>query len=153
VKVTRISQIWELDAPVDGNTHVHLVTPTHFEADVPDGTVLMSITGKYAIKGDDYIDQDTRAGWMAYGIPCSGDYSDHLAAGTVDITVGETAEASDDERAAVAIEKLNELAALRGGDPESIHGMADKILLEYVAEDVRAAYQAVVDSCSWWATA
>ena len=35
---------------------------------VPLGTVLASICGEVKIKGHDYIDMDTRGGWLAYGI-------------------------------------------------------------------------------------
>ena len=44
-----------------------LLTPDEL-AIVPDGTVLVSISGTTATKGVDYIDDDTRAGLLAYGL-------------------------------------------------------------------------------------
>ena len=44
-----------------------LLTPTEFEM-VPDGTVLVGISGRRKMKGQDYIDQDTRAGLIAWGL-------------------------------------------------------------------------------------
>ena len=52
-----------------------------------------------------------------------------------------------------AVAKLNELADNPGDDPERTHGTADDVLLAYVPEDVREAYQAVVDASLWWACA
>lgn len=52
-----------------------------------------------------------------------------------------------------ATKMLRHLADNPGGDPEHVHSAADAILLDYVPEDVRDAYQAVVDSCKWWAFA
>lgn len=51
---------------------------------------------------------------------------------------------------AQAIKALN---AIDGGDPEVAHSQADDILLAYVPEDVRNAYQALVKRCGWWASA
>lgn len=34
---------------------------------LPDGTRLVSIAGQEVEKGVDYIDLDTRGGWLAYG--------------------------------------------------------------------------------------
>jgi hypothetical protein len=36
--------------------------------EVPNGTVLLSISDDTAVKGKDYIDDDTRFGCMAYGL-------------------------------------------------------------------------------------
>lgn len=36
--------------------------------EVPDGTVLLSISDDTAVKGKDYIDDDTRFGCIAYGL-------------------------------------------------------------------------------------
>jgi hypothetical protein len=47
---------------------IHLITPEEFET-LPDGEVLLSITGGSATKGKDYIDNDTRGGMLAYGLP------------------------------------------------------------------------------------
>ena len=44
-----------------------LLTPEEFEQ-LPDGTELTDIFGESAIKGQDYIDQDTRFGHLAYGL-------------------------------------------------------------------------------------
>lgn len=43
-----------------------LLTPAEFER-VPDGATLTCINGKTAVKGVDYIDQDTRFGCIAWG--------------------------------------------------------------------------------------
>ena len=43
-----------------------LITPEEF-AKLPDGFELTNIFGKKAIKGKDYIDDDTRFGHLAYG--------------------------------------------------------------------------------------
>lgn len=37
-------------------------------------------------------------------------------------------------------------------DPERAHSEADRILLDNVHPDVRAAYQRVADRSNWWAT-
>lgn len=42
------------------------ITPEQFE-DLPEGTELTSISGDKVIKGKDYIDQDTRGGYLAFG--------------------------------------------------------------------------------------
>lgn len=44
-----------------------LLTPDEFEF-IPDGTKLVSIGGKTAVKGRGVIDQDTRAGFLAWGL-------------------------------------------------------------------------------------
>jgi hypothetical protein len=44
-----------------------LLTPAEFAA-LPDGEELTCIDDEVAIKGRDYIDGDTRAGHMAYGV-------------------------------------------------------------------------------------
>ncbi len=44
-----------------------LLTPAEFEM-VPDGTVLVCISGKRSTKGVDCIDLDTRAGYIAHGL-------------------------------------------------------------------------------------
>jgi hypothetical protein len=54
---------WKLD---DGRT-ITLVTPKEF-SELPHGTVLYSIRGNRAVKGTDYIDNDTRGGYLAYGL-------------------------------------------------------------------------------------
>lgn len=43
-----------------------LITPEEFKK-LPDGFVLISILGTIAVKGKDYVDQDTRGGHLAYG--------------------------------------------------------------------------------------
>lgn len=45
-----------------------LLTPKEFAA-LPDGTVLVSIMGERVVKGRDAIDDDTRGGYLAYGLP------------------------------------------------------------------------------------
>lgn len=46
--------------------NLYLLTPRQFEL-VPDGMELVSINGNRAVKGRDYIDDDTRANYLAYG--------------------------------------------------------------------------------------
>lgn len=48
------------------NTNHWLLTMAELEK-LPDGTELHSITNKPVIKGVDYIDDDTRGGYLAYG--------------------------------------------------------------------------------------
>ena len=50
----------------DGNG-LWLVTPKEL-TELPDGIVLTCIDGSTAVKGKDYIDDDTRGGVLAYGI-------------------------------------------------------------------------------------
>jgi hypothetical protein len=45
---------------------VALLTPDELQ-NVEDGTELVSISGKRVVVGKDYIDNDTRAGYLAYG--------------------------------------------------------------------------------------
>jgi hypothetical protein len=44
-----------------------LLTPDEFDF-IPDGTKLVCINGKTAVKGRDRIDQDTRGGFLAWGL-------------------------------------------------------------------------------------
>lgn len=44
-----------------------LLTPDEFEL-VPDGTVLVCISGETRVKGTAEFDRDTRAGYMAWGV-------------------------------------------------------------------------------------
>jgi len=44
-----------------------LLTPEEY-TEVPDGTVLLSVTGDIRVKGKGYIDDDTRGGCLAYGL-------------------------------------------------------------------------------------
>jgi len=46
---------------------IYLVTPQDFKS-IPDGTVLTCINGLSHIKGKDEIDQDTRNGYLAFGL-------------------------------------------------------------------------------------
>jgi Uma2 family endonuclease len=46
---------------------LYLLTPEEFEQ-LPDGIELICISGETVIKGKDHIDDDTRAGRLAYGI-------------------------------------------------------------------------------------
>ncbi len=47
---------------------IELQTPEEFAA-LPDGTLLISISGEEKIKGRDDIDLDTRFGRIAWGLP------------------------------------------------------------------------------------
>lgn len=51
----------------EGDNTLWLLTPDEFKQ-LPDGIELESITGKTAIKGPDYIDDDIRFGVLAYGV-------------------------------------------------------------------------------------
>lgn len=42
------------------------LTPEEYEQ-VPDGSTLVCIDGRTKVKGTDYIDQDTRGGYIAFG--------------------------------------------------------------------------------------
>ncbi len=53
----------------DSKAHIHLLTQPMFDA-LDRGTFLYSITGERVIVGRDYIDTDTRAGYMAFGKLC-----------------------------------------------------------------------------------
>lgn len=55
--------IWTLD---DG-TRLRLITPEDYLS-LPEGTALRSILGETVIIGTDYIDNDTRGGYLAYGL-------------------------------------------------------------------------------------
>ena len=48
------------------NERLWLLTPAEYEQ-LPDGVRVQCIDGTEAVKGTDYIDQDTRAGCIAYG--------------------------------------------------------------------------------------
>jgi hypothetical protein len=45
---------------------LYLITPEEYNQ-LPDGTQLECIDGTFVIKGVDYIDQDTRFGYIAFG--------------------------------------------------------------------------------------
>jgi hypothetical protein len=47
---------------------IYLLTPEQYAA-LPDGTEVVSIMNEKKIKGKDYIDDDTRGGYLAYGLP------------------------------------------------------------------------------------
>jgi hypothetical protein len=55
--------IWELP----NGKSVALLTPEQLK-DIQDGTELVSIGGRRVVVGKDYIDNDTRFGYLAYGI-------------------------------------------------------------------------------------
>lgn len=50
--------------------NIVLLTPEEF-ASLPNGTVVTSISERKYIKGQDYIDDDTRGGCLAFGFPTS----------------------------------------------------------------------------------
>jgi hypothetical protein len=52
--------LWSAD------TQLMLITPAEYET-LPDGIVLTDINGKKYTKGKDYVDQDTRGGFLAFG--------------------------------------------------------------------------------------
>jgi len=54
---------WELD---DGRV-VRLITKSELDA-LPDGTEVICIDGEKLIKGKDYLDDDTRFRYLAYGL-------------------------------------------------------------------------------------
>jgi hypothetical protein len=64
--------LWHLD---DGRW-IHLFTPEEI-SELPDGTVVVCISGGTKIIGRDYIDLDTRSGYTAYGALCTPDHN-HL---------------------------------------------------------------------------
>ena len=76
----RISDPWEDYTPRIGDPIVPRQKPNHLGeiielqtpeelAALPDGTLLISISGQEKIKGTDEIDTDTRAGRTAFGLP------------------------------------------------------------------------------------
>ena len=60
-----------MSAPPSGRlpdgTIFDLLTPEQY-ANLPDGVSVISISGEVKVKGTDYIDGDTRAGYLAYGL-------------------------------------------------------------------------------------
>lgn len=58
---------WKLTEPININRIIDLVHENDFK-NIPDGTELVCIDGTKVIKGKDYIDNDTRGGYLAYGI-------------------------------------------------------------------------------------
>lgn len=61
---------WRIDSwcPDHADEVIELLTPEQFER-LPDGILLISITGEEQRKGPDWVDFDTRAGRMAWGVP------------------------------------------------------------------------------------
>lgn len=64
-------QIWVIDSwdTIPEKYHdarLELLTPQQIK-ELPDGTTLVTINGREAVKGKDRIDLDTRAGYTAYG--------------------------------------------------------------------------------------
>ena len=51
---------------------IELLTPAEFAA-LPDGTLVVSISGEEKVKGRDAVDQDTRAGRLAWGLLAIGE--------------------------------------------------------------------------------
>ena len=49
------------------NEKLWLLSPEEFKQ-LKNGTMLVSINGVEAVKGIDFIDQDTRFGYLAYGL-------------------------------------------------------------------------------------
>jgi hypothetical protein len=60
----------------DEDYELLLLTPDELAA-LPDGTELTAIDGDKAVKGRDYIDDDTRCGVLAFGV--TGDHPLRLA--------------------------------------------------------------------------
>lgn len=58
---------WIVHEGLPSEYSIHLVTPKEFEA-FPEGFEFISISGEHAVKGKDYIDDDTRGGCLAYGV-------------------------------------------------------------------------------------
>lgn len=56
---------------------IDLMTVEAFE-NLPDGTVVMSISGAYYTKGVDNIDLDTRGGQIAFGLPAGEERAKYL---------------------------------------------------------------------------
>ncbi len=71
---------WELP---DGTT-TELLTPAEYD-DLPDGIVLISISGDKKIKGKDSIDQDTRGGFLAWGL-----FKDPLSTSKISVVFDES---------------------------------------------------------------
>jgi hypothetical protein len=70
VQVRRLNRNnWPLGRDTDGEPEyvIQLITPVEFAA-LPDGTELISIMGDIKVKGIDYIDDDTRGGYLAFGV-------------------------------------------------------------------------------------
>ncbi len=53
---------------LEDGRQIALITPEELPT-LPDGTVLICIDGTSATLGQDEIDDDTRFGFLAYGIP------------------------------------------------------------------------------------
>lgn len=49
------------------NDKIWVITPDEL-SQLPDGTELISIFEEKVVKGKDYIDDDTRFGYLAYGV-------------------------------------------------------------------------------------
>ena len=52
-----------------------------------------------------------------------------------------------------AIKELQRIAREQSHDPEWAHMSAEDVLLLLADEEIRAAYDSVVDACRWWAYA
>jgi hypothetical protein len=70
---------WKLDS----GEIIDLITPREL-ATLPNGTVLFSILNERVVKGKDEIDDDTRRGMLAYGLP-SDRHFDNLLTYTIEI--------------------------------------------------------------------
>ena len=63
--------------PIDDTRAIDLLTPKQL-ATLPRGTVVTTLDGDTAVVGRDPIDDDTRAGFTAWGTPCpTGDRTVH----------------------------------------------------------------------------
>jgi hypothetical protein len=102
------------------------------------------LQGKDQYVGDIYrIYDGTRAdGWWVPSTDPGKRFKTRRAA-----TLQVVAQATSEQK---AVEDLNKIPA---DDPVVAHSTADDILLSLVSEEVRLAYQAVVDRCDWWANA
>lgn len=59
-------QVWSRTFLFDGKT-LYLCPEVEFDR-VPNGTAMCSISGERVVKGRDPIDNDTRGGYLAFGV-------------------------------------------------------------------------------------
>jgi hypothetical protein len=61
-----MKQPWKVE--IDGQERTIYLVPKFGYLSLPVGTVMYSILGERVVVGEDYIDMDTRNGYLAYGI-------------------------------------------------------------------------------------